>query len=248
MLTPPVLTNMSTLLISDLHLSPERPAVTQAFLDFLKNQAAEADALYILGDLFEVWVGDDDPAPLSQEVIAALKALTYSGTALYVMQGNRDFMIGKRFARETGCTLLPDHYVAQLEGHKVLLLHGDTLCIDDEQYQRFRRKTRRPFFLWCLKRLPLSTRQKIADNGRAKSRAVNANKSENIMDVTPSEVEQLMEQYQINTMIHGHTHRPNRHQHKNGERLVLGDWHQNGWYIRVTEKAEPELISFPISD
>jgi UDP-2,3-diacylglucosamine hydrolase len=239
---------MSTLLISDLHLSPERPAVTQAFLDFLKNQAAEADALYILGDLFEVWVGDDDPAPLSQEVIAALKTLTYSGTALYVMQGNRDFMIGKRFARETGCTLLPDHYVAQLEGHKILLLHGDTLCIDDEQYQRFRRKTRRPFFLWCLNRLPLSTRQKIADNGRAKSRAVNANKSENIMDVNKPEVERLMEQYQVNTMIHGHTHRPNRHQHKNGERLVLGDWHQNGWYIQVTEKAEPELISFPISD
>ncbi len=237
---------MSTLLISDLHLSPERPAVTQAFLDFLKNQAAEANALYILGDLFEVWVGDDDPASLSQEVIAALKALTYSGTTLFVMQGNRDFMIGKRFARETSCTLLPDHYVAQLEGHKILLLHGDTLCIDDEQYQRFRRKTRRPFFLWCLNRLPLSTRQKIADNGRAKSRAVNANKSENIMDVTPSEVERLMEQYQVNTMIHGHTHRPNRHQHKNGERLVLGDWHHNGWYIQVTEKAGAELRSFPI--
>ena len=239
---------MSTLLISDLHLSPERPAVTQAFLDFLKNQATKANALYILGDLFEVWVGDDDPAPLSREVIAALKALTDNGTALYVMQGNRDFMIGKHFARETGCTLLPGHYVAQLEGHNVLLLHGDTLCIDDEQYQRFRHKTRRPFFLWCLNRLPLSTRQKIADNGRAKSRAVNANKSENIMDVTPSEVERLMEQYQVNTMVHGHTHRPNCHQHDNGERLVLGDWHHQGWYIRVTEKTEPELVSFTIEN
>jgi len=238
---------MSTLLISDLHISPERPTVTQAFLDFLKNQAAEANELYILGDLFEAWVGDDDPAPLSREVISALKALTDRGTRLYIMQGNRDFLLDKRFARETGCKLLPDHYVAQLEGHKILLLHGDTLCIGDEQYQKFRRKARHPIFRWCLNHLPLKTRQNIATSWRSKSMKVNSNKSDNIMDVTPSEVERLMEQYQVNTMIHGHTHRPNRHQHKNGERLVLGDWHQNGWYIRVTEKAAPELISFTIN-
>lgn len=237
---------MSTLLISDLHLSPERPTVTQAFLDFLKNQAAEANALYILGDLFEAWVGDDDPAPLSREVISALKVLTDSGTHLYVMQGNRDFLLDKRFARETGCTLLPDHYVTQLEGHKVLLLHGDTLCIGDEQYQKFRRKARHPLFRWCLNHLPLKTRQNIATSWRAKSMKVNSNKSDNIMDVTPSEVERVMEEYQVNTMIHGHTHRPNRHDHKNGERMVLGDWHHQGWYIRVTEMSGAELSSFPI--
>lgn len=239
---------MPTLLISDLHLSPERPAVTQAFLGFLKDQAQQANALYILGDLFEAWVGDDDPAPLSREVIAALKVLTDNGTGLYLMQGNRDFLIDKRFARETGCTLLPDYYVAQLEGHNLLLLHGDTLCTGDEQYQRFRRKARHPVFRWCLNHLPLRTRQNIAKNWRAKSMNANSNKPDNIMDVTASEVERQMEKYQVNTMIHGHTHRPNRHQHKQGERLVLGDWHHHGWYIRVTERTEPELISFPIKD
>lgn len=239
---------MPTLLISDLHLSPERPAVTQAFLGFLKDQAQQANALYILGDLFEAWVGDDDPAPLSREVIAALKVLTDNGTELYLMQGNRDFLIDKRFARETGCTLLPDHYVAQLEGHNLLLLHGDTLCTGDEQYQRFRRKARHPVFRWCLNHLPLRTRQNIAKNWRAKSMNANSNKPDNIMDVTASEVERQMEKYQVSTMIHGHTHRPNRHQHKQGERLVLGDWHHHGWYISVTENVAIELISFPIKD
>jgi len=238
---------MPTLLISDLHLSPENPAVAQAFLEFLKDPAQQASALYILGDLFEVWVGDDDPAPLSREIISALKELTNNGTRLYVMHGNRDFLLDKRFARETGCTLLPDHYVVELENHKILLLHGDTLCIDDVQYQKFRRKARHPIFRWCLNHLPLKTRQNIAENGRAKSMEINANKSGNIMDVTASEVERQMEKYQVNTMIHGHTHRPNRHQHKQGERLVLGDWHHHGWYIRVTEETEPELISFPIN-
>ena len=239
---------MTTLVISDLHLSPDRPAVSRAFFDFLKNEAQQAEALYILGDLFEAWVGDDDPAPLSRDVILALKELAGSGTELYFMQGNRDFLIDKRFARETGCTLLPDHYVAQLEGQKILLLHGDTLCIGDEQYQKFRRKARHPVFRWCLNHLPLKTRQNIAASWRSKSMKVNANKSDNIMDVTPSEVERIMEKYQVNTMIHGHTHRPNRHHHKNGERIVLGDWHHHGWFIRVTENTPPELISFPIKD
>jgi UDP-2,3-diacylglucosamine hydrolase len=239
---------MPTLLISDLHLSPERPAVTQAFLGFLKDLAQQANALYILGDLFEVWVGDDDPAPLSLEIISALKELTDNGTELYLMQGNRDFLIDKRFARETGCILLPDHYEAQLEGHHLLLLHGDTLCTRDEQYQRFRRKARHPIFRWCLNHLPLKTRQNIAKNWRTKSMNLNANKPDNIMDVTTSEVERQMEKYHVSTMIHGHTHRPNRHQHKQGERLVLGDWHHRGWYIRVTENTAPELISFPVED
>ena len=237
---------MSILIISDLHLSPERPAVTQAFLDFLKNQATEAKALYILGDLFEAWIGDDDPSELAQSVISALKEFTDQGPKFYFLHGNRDFLINKRFARETSCTLLPEHHVTTLEGHKILLLHGDTLCIEDEDYQRFRKKARHPVSRWILSHLPLKKRQSIAKNWRAKSMAINSNKSDNIMDVSPSEVERLMKQYQVNTMIHGHTHRPNRHQHKNGERLVLGDWHKNGWYIRVTEKAGVELSSFSI--
>lgn len=237
---------MTTLLISDLHLAPERPAVTQAFLEFLKHQASTANALYILGDLFEVWVGDDEQSELAKKVITSLKTLTEQGVALYFIHGNRDFMIGKRFARETGCTLLPEHHVAQIEGHKVLILHGDTLCIDDEDYQRFRRKARHPISIWFLNHLPLRTRQKIGENGRAKSMSVNSNKTDNIMDVTGSEVERLMEKYQVNLMIHGHTHRPGCHQHKNGKRYVLGDWHHYGWYLKITADTEPELSSFPI--
>jgi UDP-2,3-diacylglucosamine hydrolase len=237
---------MTTLLVSDLHLSPERPAVTRAFQNFLKQQVHPADSLYILGDLFEVWIGDDDPSEFARTIISELKTLSDRGTKLYFLHGNRDFMIGKRFARETGSTLLPEHYVATLEGHKILLLHGDTLCIDDVDYQRFRRRARHPVSRWCLNHLPLRTRQKIAENGRAKSMAINSNKSENIMDVTNSEVERLLEKYQVDTMIHGHTHRPNRHQHKNGERFVLGDWHHHGWYISLSEKSKPELSSFPI--
>ncbi len=238
---------MTTLLISDLHLSPERPGVTQAFLSFLTHQASTANALYILGDLFEVWVGDDDQSALAKGVISSLKDLTERGVALYFLHGNRDFMVSKRFARETGCTLLPEHYVAHIEGRKVLLLHGDTLCIEDQDYQHFRRKARHPISLWCLHHLPLRTRQKIGENGRAKSMAVNSNKSDNIMDVTNSEVERLMEKHQVNIMIHGHTHRPSCHQQKHGKRFVLGDWHHHGWYLQMTANAEPELCSFPIT-
>ena len=238
---------MSTLLISDLHLSPERPAVTQAFFEFLEHQAREASALYILGDLFEAWIGDDDPSELARAVISALKTLSDRGTKLYFLHGNRDFLVNKRFAREAGCTLLPEHHVANLEGHKILLLHGDTLCIEDVDYQKFRRKARHPVFRWLLSHLPLKKRQQIARDWRTKSMAANSNKSDNIMDVTDSEVERLMTKYQVNTMIHGHTHRPNHHRHKNGERLVLGDWHHNGWFIRVAKNAAPELISFPIN-
>ena len=236
---------MPTLIISDLHLSPERPEVTRAFFDFLKNQAASADALYILGDLFEAWIGDDDPAPLSREVIANLKALTDGGTPLFFQHGNRDFLVGKRFAQETGCTLLPDHFVADIEGQKVLLLHGDTLCLEDEAYQKFRRKARSRFFKWIFTHRSLKKRQQIARDYRAKSMAANANKAENIMDVTESEVERLLQHYNVKTMIHGHTHRPARHQHQNGERIVLGDWHKTGWLISI-EKEELELSEFSL--
>ncbi|MFT7301065.1 MAG: UDP-2,3-diacylglucosamine hydrolase [Porticoccus sp.] len=239
---------MNTLLISDLHLSPERPAVIRAFYLFLEHQAQDADALYILGDLVEAWVGDDDQAPLSREVIAALRKLTDSGTAVYFLHGNRDFLVGKRFAHETGCTLLPEHHVANLNGHPVLLLHGDTLCTGDENYQKFRRKSRHPLFRWILNRLSLKRREKIAEDWRAKSMKANANKSDNIMDVTPSEVERLMEKYDVRTMIHGHTHRPKRHKNNRGERLVLGDWYHHGWFIRITDNTQPELISFTIDD
>lgn len=236
------------LLISDLHLSPERPAITRAFFNFLKNTATNARALYILGDLFEAWIGDDDPAELAQAVQTQLRRLSDSGVALYFLHGNRDFLVGKAFARKTGCTLLPDYHVAMFGDSRAVLLHGDTLCLDDADYQQFRRRYRHPVMLWLLRRLPLKKRQQIADDWRRKSAAANANKPENIMDVTPQAVEQIMRQYQVEIMIHGHTHRPGRHRHASGERIVLGDWDREGWYLSADDARGFELHNFAINE
>lgn len=236
---------MHTLLISDLHLSDSRPDVIQAFYAFLENKAKQADVLYILGDLFELWVGDDDPSPMVREVIHRLRKLS-AHTKLYVQNGNRDFLIGKRFARETGATLLPDHHRVTLGGKKTVLLHGDTLCIDDKDYQQYRRRTRNPVSRFILRNLSLRRRQKIADGLRSRSLAANANKADNILDVNVDEVERVMAAYKVKQMIHGHTHRPNCHKHKQGKRHVLGDWDQQGWYISVKDDHAPELISFSI--
>lgn len=238
---------MTTLFISDLHLAPERPAITKAFYEFLENEASKAEALYILGDLFEAWVGDDDPSEFLADVISKLKELSNSGTRLYFLHGNRDFLVGKRFAKATGCTLLPEHHVIDLYGEKVLLLHGDTLCTQDVDYQRFRRKVRNPIGIWLLNRIPLKKRLKIASDWRAKSMQANSNKASNIMDVTPDEVEHLLKRYGVSKMVHGHTHRPKRHSHKNGERIVLGDWEDHGWCLRAENDGSLELESFPIA-
>lgn len=241
---------MSTLFISDLHLAPERPDITRAFFAFLENHA-NADALYILGDLFEAWIGDDDPSEFCRDVVHKLRE--FSGASgkhkqipLYFQHGNRDFLVGRRFARETGCTLLPEHYVIDLYGEKVLLLHGDTLCTSDLAYQKFRRKVRNPIATWLLAHLPLKKRLKIASEWRTKSRQANTNKADNIMDVTPQEVIRLMEKYSVKRMIHGHTHRPDRHQHISGERIVLGDWQDNGWVVEA-DQDRIELRSFVLN-
>ena len=237
---------MSILFISDLHLAPERPEITRAFYDFLECEAVNAQALYILGDLFEAWVGDDDPSQFLAEIVARLRAVSDTGTELYFLHGNRDFMVGKRFAKAAGCTLLPEHHVIDLYGEKVLLLHGDTLCTEDIAYQKFRRKVRNPVGTWLLNRLPLNKRLQIAADWRAKSMNANSNKASNIMDVTASEVERLMAKYGVTRMIHGHTHRPDRHQHNNGERIVLGDWHDKGWVL-AADNNHLELRSFDIA-
>jgi len=241
---------LTTLFISDLHLCAERPEVNAAFFHFLQTSAAEAEALYILGDLFEAWIGDDDPAPLSQQVIRALRALTDGGTRLYFLHGNRDFAIGKRFARETGATLLKDHALVAIGSEQALVLHGDTLCTDDIAYQTFRRRIRNPLVLWILRHLPLKTRQNIGIKGRQKSMASNSNKSASIMDVTPATVTTMMKQYGVTTMIHGHTHRPFYHElvldgGRPGRRIVLGDWGSKGWVVSSNDK-ELTLSSFDI--
>lgn len=232
---------MTTYFIADLHLSPERPAVTRAFRQFVQELAGKADALYILGDLFEAWIGDDDPSPLAREVVETLRTLPEAGTALYFQHGNRDFLVGRRFCRQTGAVLLPDLQLIDIYGRQALLLHGDTLCLDDEAYQKFRRKVRHPFYKWLLAHLPLKKRLKIAADWRARSAQSNSNKADKIMDVSPPEVLRLLRQYGVTTMIHGHTHRPAVHQldleGKTAERLVVGDWGAQAWIARADEQT-----------
>lgn len=237
---------MTALFISDLHLSPERPEVIRAFFDFLGTTARDADELYILGDLYEAWIGDDDPSPLANDSKAAMRALSDSGTCLFIQHGNRDFLLGRKFARDCGATLLGDAEVIQHNDQSALLMHGDTLCIDDLAYMKFRRKARNPIYKWCLAHIPLKRRQKLAADWRARSMAANANKASAIMDVNAGEVDRQMQQYQVSLLIHGHTHRPARHPIDGGERIVLGDWHHSGWYLRWDDSGL-ELTEFAIS-
>lgn len=238
---------MAVLLISDLHLSPERPAVSRAFFAFLQQRAAEASAVYILGDLFEAWIGDDDPSPLSLDVQAALRALSDAGVPLYIQQGNRDFLLGKKFMATSGATLLCDEHLIDHHGFQALVMHGDSLCTDDRDYQRFRRKARNPFYKWCLTMLPLKRRQRLATDWRAKSKAANSNKASQIMDVNANAVDAVMAEHKVATLIHGHTHRPDRHQVNAGERIVLGDWHDHGWVL-VIDAQGYDLQQFPIDN
>jgi UDP-2,3-diacylglucosamine hydrolase len=243
--------SVKTFLISDLHLSSQRPAVTNAFKHFLKSRRDDCEALYILGDLFEAWIGDDDPAPLARDIINELKVLTEHGTPIYFQHGNRDFALGKRFILETGCTLLAEHCLVDLYGKSVLLLHGDTLCTEDKDYQRARKFIRNPLLLWAMKSLPLRIRQQIGKLGRKKSIAAVGQKPEYIMDVSQPAVMSLLQQYGTSTMIHGHTHRPATHQFFMGKeeasRIVLGAWHEQAWVVEASP-AGMELQSFNIQD
>ncbi|WP_312278152.1 UDP-2,3-diacylglucosamine diphosphatase [Kosakonia cowanii] len=239
---------MATLFIADLHLHTEEPAITAGFLHFLDGVAREADALYILGDLFEAWIGDDDPNPLHQRVAAALRALVDSGVPCYFIHGNRDFLLGKRFARESGMQLLPQEKVLNLYGRNVLIMHGDTLCTDDAGYQAFRAKVHQPWLQTLFLALPLFIRHRVAAKMRADSRAANSSKSLAIMDVNQQAVIEAMEKHRVQWLIHGHTHRPAVHQLTANDapafRAVLGAWHSEGSMIRVSE-SDVELVQFP---
>ncbi|EEJ7565639.1 UDP-2,3-diacylglucosamine diphosphatase [Salmonella enterica subsp. salamae] len=239
---------MATLFIADLHLQTEEPAIVAGFLRFLAVEARQADALYILGDLFEAWIGDDDPNPLHREMAVAIKSLVDSGVPCFFIHGNRDFLIGKRFARESGMQLLPEEQVLTLYGRRVLIMHGDTLCTDDPGYLAFRAKVHTPWIQKLFLALPLFIRQKIAARMRADSKAANRHKSVEIMDVNDQAVVDVMEKHHVQWLIHGHTHRPNvHHLTANGEpafRVVLGAWHTEGSMVKVTAE-DIQLLHFP---
>jgi UDP-2,3-diacylglucosamine hydrolase len=229
------------LLISDLHLEEGRPDITRAFLDLLGGRAREAQSLYILGDFFEAWIGDDAMSPFQRSICEALRALSDSGTQVFLMHGNRDFMIGNAFCKAAGCTLLADPSVVQFNGEPVLLMHGDSLCTRDEAYQKMRRYLRNPLTLWVLRHLPLSTRHTLARKLRNESKAQTRMKANDIVDVTPEEIPRIMREFGVKTLIHGHTHRPAIHKLQIGEdtaqRIVLGDWDRQGWALQIDEQG-----------
>ncbi|MCS5991954.1 UDP-2,3-diacylglucosamine diphosphatase [Klebsiella variicola subsp. variicola] len=239
---------MATLFIADLHLQTEEPAITAGFLRFLQGEARQADALYIPGDLFEAWIGDDDPNPLHQQIASAIKAVVDAGVPCYFIHGNRDFLVGQRFARQSGMLLLAEEERLDLYGREVLIMHGDTLCTDDPGYLAFRAKVHTPWIQRLFLALPLLIRRRIAARMRADSKAANSSKSMDTMDVNPQAVVDVMERHHVQWLIHGHTHRPAVHElQANGQpawRVVLGAWHSEGSMVKVTPD-DVELIHFP---
>jgi UDP-2,3-diacylglucosamine hydrolase len=230
-----------TFFIADLHLHRDRTDITDLFCHFLRQDAVGSNALYILGDLFEVWFGDDNPCPMIKHVSERLKELNDTGVPIYFIHGNRDFTLGKRFCKQSGMTLLPESKVIDLYGTPALIMHGDSLCTRDVAYQKFRKRSRNPIIKALLLSLPFSLRQKIAGDIRKKSKESNKSLSLEIMDVTQSEVERELVEHNVQLMIHGHTHRPDRH-HFNVdgqamERIVLGDWYDQGSTLVITPNS-----------
>lgn len=239
---------MATYFISDLHLEPARPDITSLFCDFIQNLHGKADALYILGDLFEYWIGDDHQHTLSNTVSDALKSLVDSGVKVYFIHGNRDFLIGDSYAAQAGFTILPDPSLIDLYGKQILIMHGDSLCIEDEKYQAFRAKVRGKTFQTEFLKKPLWFRRLLAYLMRQYSHLQNRKKTATIMDVTQSEVIKIMSAYHVNLLIHGHTHRPAIHQltlkEQPAERIVLNAWHSQGNVLICTENLAPKLVDF----
>ena len=239
---------MTIRLISDLHLHAGAPDVAEGFLRYLDERGRHAEALYILGDFFEAWIGDDYQGEFETRIMTALRRVSDGGTRLFFMHGNRDFLVGEGFAQATGAMLLPDPTVATLGEQRILLMHGDSLCTRDEAYMKFRATARDPQWQAQILALPVKQRLELARNLRNQSGEANSNKAEDIMDVTPEEVVREMAQHDVHTLIHGHTHRPATHDLQvDGEpaqRIVLGDWSATqGWEICIETEGQPELLS-----
>jgi UDP-2,3-diacylglucosamine hydrolase len=226
------------LFISDLHLSEERAAANERFIAFLEREARSAGALYILGDFFEYWIGDDDlEAPFNAVIAGLLRGLTRSGVPVYLMHGNRDFLLGEGFCRATGAMLLPDPSVVEVQGEKTLLAHGDTLCTDDHDYQAWRRVARSQEWQRDFLARPREERRRMILGLREKSKAVIEAKPADIMDVNDGAVAEALRAHGVRRLVHGHTHRAGRHEHRvDGrlcERWVLPDWYGLGGYLEA---------------
>jgi UDP-2,3-diacylglucosamine hydrolase len=239
---------MTRLFVSDLHLDAGAPEAVEQFLEFTRTHVADAEALYILGDLFEMWVGDDDPDPTKIRVCDGLRALTDRGVGCFILHGNRDFLIGRDFCRRTGGRLLADPVVAELDGERVLLTHGDALCTDDHSYQELRSTVRTPDWQRRFLALPLADRELLANQARAGSKEHTAKTVPNIMDVNEDAVSTAFRAARVRRIIHGHTHRPGVHETsiegEPAQRMVLGAWYEQGSYIEY-DKGRYELRTLP---
>ncbi|GGA75755.1 UDP-2,3-diacylglucosamine hydrolase [Neiella marina] len=238
-----------TYMLSDMHVTEQRPDITKTLLEFLTGPAQQADAIYLLGDVFDYWVGDDYRTDTIDQVKNALASLSSVGVPLYFIAGNRDFLIGRRFCKETGVTILPEHSVIDLYGQPALLMHGDTLCTLDVDYQKFRRKSRSWWWPLLMLRLPLKVRTRIAENMKKQSKTAKSEKSMTIMDVTQDEVLRQMIANQTHLLIHGHTHRQAIHtlavDGAEARRIVLGDWFKQGNVLACSDDGQISFIALP---
>ena len=223
---------MTTLFLSDLHVSDQHPEISEHLEEFLLEEGSKADTIFVLGDLFEYWLGDDDPNPLFKEIKQLFKKLSDKNISIFFMHGNRDFLIGESFAEETGCHILHDPHVIDLYGKKILISHGDIFCTDDKEYQLFRNQTRDPAWKESILSKSLSFREEFAKKARLESSKHTSSKKNEIMDVNKDEILKMYEKYNVDLIIHGHTHRPAIHDiffnGKNCQRIVLGDWYEQG--------------------
>jgi UDP-2,3-diacylglucosamine hydrolase len=239
---------MNILVISDLHLDDARSEITELFLKFLKVKAINAKALYILGDFFEAWIGDDNLTDFNLKIMNALLEATQQGLPIFFMRGNRDFLIGKKFLKATGCQLLPDEYVIDLFGVPTLLMHGDTLCTLDKKYMKFRKKSRNWFVQKLFLMRSLKTRRALIKQYREASQAHISTLPDHIMDVTQAEVERVMLKHGVQHLIHGHTHREAIHTFdvadRQATRTVLGAWHDDGNVLVCEPNGKNSLVHF----
>ena len=231
--------------ISDLHLSEHMPSVTEGFFEFLKTAAQELSHLYILGDLFEAWVGDDDDSQHAMSVMQKINHATRNGLEIFFIHGNRDFLCGQKFAEQSNLTLLPDPFFLNFFDQKIALSHGDNFCTEDLEYIKFKKEVRSEKWQQEFLQKPLDDRLNIASNMRDASQKNNSNKDISIMDVTPNAIQEFFAEHRIDLLIHGHTHRPNTHQINSGTRIVLGDWHKTGWCLMLDEQQQ-ELKEFTL--